>query len=54
MNVRHTVLSFHTKICLIPRDSNIECEVIMRKKNYEYALNLIIAKANDYRDIYLL
>jgi len=53
-NVRHTVLSFHAKICLIPRDSDIECEVIMRKTNYEHALNLMTAKANDYRDMYLL
>jgi len=53
-NVRHTVLSFHVKICLIPCGSDIECEVIMRKINYEHALNLMIAKANDYRDMCLL
>jgi len=53
-NVRHTMLSFHAKICLIPRGSNIECEVIMRKTNYEHGLNLMIAKANDYRDMCLL
>jgi len=48
------VLSFHAKICLIPRDSYIECEVIMRKTNYENALNLMMAKANNYRDMCLL
>ena len=48
------MLSFHVKICLIPCGSDIECEVIMRKINYEHALNLMIAKANDYRDMCLL
>jgi len=48
------VLSFHAKICLIPRDSQIECEVIMRKINYEHALNLMTPKASDYRDMCLL
>jgi len=53
-NVRHTMLSFYAKICLIPRGSDIECEALMRKTNYEYALKLMIVKANDYRDMCLL
>jgi len=48
------VLSFRAKICLIPHDSGIECEVIMRKTNYEHALNLMTAKANNYKDMCLL
>jgi len=48
------VLSFRAKICLIPRDSDIECELIMRKTNYEHALNLMTIKANNYKDMCLL
>ena len=53
-NVRYTVLSFRAKICLIPHDFDIECEVMMWKTNYEHALNLMAAKANNYKDMCLL